>query len=327
MKARQSRKSSGLNHDRKCLRELAYHRFENSEDLVRLFARFRRIDHPDFDRLQELYEWLFVPITLWPFNIEGLFRTALDRASAGKRVEKTMELVIDLLPPAPNERTRCAVSEHEHAVQHGDYESLIRARYKYDQVEQELAHHEEFQSHWNSIKAQFDVTKFADRKGVIRRRLVAERSMREDWAFRWRRTGDRFHVVFAAFCQRWNLYGMQRDHPLLLKLTSNLTPFGTMIFIPAYWSFDPKRDLNWRAITALHKVRGVQKQGIKLKSNQQARRIEALRAAQLSKQAAALNLKGQARRSWIMTGLPLDPRTDDRQLRRILAKARNAIAR
>jgi len=96
-----------------------------------------------------------------------------------------------------------------------------------------------------------------------------------------------------------------------------------MIFIPAYWSFDPKRDLNWRAITALHRARGVQKQGIKLKSNQQAKRIEALRAAQLSKQAAALNLKGQARTLWIMNGLRLDLRTDERQLRRILAKSRD----
>jgi hypothetical protein len=264
---------------------------------------------------------------LWPFNIEELFRTALDCASAGKRLEKTMALVIDLLAPVPSERTRCAVSEHEHAVQHGNYELLIRARYKYDQVEAELARDEKFQDHWNAIKAQFDVTKFADHKGIIRRPLVAERSMREDWAFRWRRTEDRFHVVFAVFCQRWNLYGMRGDRPLLLKLTANLTPFGTMIFIPAYWSFDPKRDLNWRAITALHKARGVQKQGIKLKSNQQARRIEALRAAQLSKQAAALNLKGQARQSWIMNGLRLDPRRDDRQLRRILTKSRDAIAR
>jgi hypothetical protein len=147
--------------------------------------------------------------------------------------------------------------------------------------------------------------------------------MRDYWPFRWRKTADRFRAVFDVFCQRWNLYGMQRDRPLLLKLTTNLTPFGTMVFIPAYWSFDPKRDLNWRAITALHKARGVQKQGIKLISNDQARRIEALRAAKLSKQAAALNLKGEARRSWIMAELRLDPRTDERQLRRILAKSRD----
>jgi hypothetical protein len=323
MERLKSRRNPSLQDDLKRLGTLAYHRLENSGDLVRKFHRFRKGDHADLDHLRKLYDWLFVPITLWPFNIEELFRTALDRALAGKRLEKTMVFVIDLLPPVPSERTRCAVSEHEHAVQHGNYEPLIRARYKYDQVEAELARDEKFQSHWNAIKAEFDVTKFADHKGVIRRRLVAERSIREDWAFRWRRIDDRFHVVFAAFCQRWNLYGMQRDRPLLLKLTANLTPFGTMIFIPGYWSLDPKRDLNWRAITVLHKARGVPKQGIKLKSNEQARRIEALRAAHLAKQAAALNLKGQARTLWIMNGLRLDFRTDERQLRRILAKSRD----
>jgi hypothetical protein len=323
MERLKSRRNPSLQGDLKRLGALAYHRLENSGYLVRKFHRFRKGDHADLDHLQKLYDWLFVPITLWPFNIEELFRTALDRALAGKRLEKTMVFVIDLLPPVPSERTRCAVSEHEHAVQHGNYEPLIRARYKYDQVEAELARDEKFQSHWNAIKAEFDVTKFADHKGVIRRRLVAERSIREDWAFRWRRIDDRFHVVFAAFCQRWNLYGMQRDRPLLLKLTSNLTPFGTMIFIPAYWSFDPKRDLDWRAITALHKARGVSKQGPKLSANQSAAHLEATHAAKLSNEADVRKLKGEARLSWMLKKLNRDVRTDERQLRRILAKSRD----
>jgi len=202
-----------------------------------------------------------------------LFRTALDRAPAGKRLDKSMVLLIDLLPPLPSERTQRAVSEHEHSVQHGSYEPLIRARHKYDQMESQLARDRAFQAQWNSIKTQFDVTKFADHKGIIRRRLVAERSMREHWPFRWTKIADRFHSVFDVFCQRWHLYGMRGHHPLLLKLTANLTPFGTMIFIPAYWSFDPKRDLNWRAITAMHKARGVRKQGAKLAANQLAARL------------------------------------------------------
>ena len=36
---------------------------------------------------------------------------------------------------------------------------------------------------------------------------------------------------------------MQNDDPLPLKLAVNLTPYGTLIHIPAYWSFDPKRDM------------------------------------------------------------------------------------
>ena len=96
-----------------------------------------------------------------------------------------------------------------------------------------------------------------------------------------------------------------------------------MIFIPAYWSFDPKRDLNWRAITALHKARGVPKQGPKLAANQLAAREQSIRARHLWKQAIALKLKGERRISWTLEQLGWDPRTDERQLRRILAKARD----
>jgi len=252
-----------------------------------------------------------------------LFRVAVDRIAAGQRLDETMIVLIDLLPPLPSHRTQRAVSEHEHSVQHGDYESLIRARHKYDHVESQLVCNPIFQAEWNAIKAQFDLTKFADRKKIIRRHLVAERSMREHWPFRWSKTAHRFHALFDVFCQRWNLYGMQRDRPLLLKLTANLTPFGTMIFIPAYWSLDPKRDLNWRAITALHKARGVPKQGRKLGANQSAARLERARAAKLAKEADALKLKGEGRRGWMLKQLNWDSRTDERQLRRILAKSRH----
>jgi hypothetical protein len=321
VKRANSRRHSDLENDLKRIRGLAYHRLESSADLVRRFHDFRETRRADSDHFQKLYDWLFVPITLWPIDIEGLLRVALDRAEAGRRFDKKMILLIDLLPLPPSDKTQRAVSEHEHSVQHGNYEPLIRARHKYDQIEFELARDRMFQAQWNSIKTHFDVMKFADHKGIIRRRLIGERSMREDWAFRWAKEADRYHSVFDVFCQRWHLYGMRGDCPLLLKLTVNLTPFGTMIFIPAYWSFDPKRDVNWRAITALHKARGVPKQGTKLAANQTAAREEAIRVAMLSKKADSLKLKGEARTSWMLKELGKDMRTDERQLRRILAKA------
>src|SRR5438046_1257778 len=118
---------------------------------------------------------------------------------------------------------------------------------------------------------------------------------------------------------------MRGDHPLLLKLTANLTPFGTMIFMPAYWSFDPKRDLNWRAITTLHKARGVPKQGAKLAANQLAARLESIYASELSKEANARKVKGEARISWMLKQLKRDTRTDERQLRRILVNSRDEL--
>jgi hypothetical protein len=323
MKGPNSRGTSSLQNDLRRLSALAYHRLENSEDLVRKFHAFRKGDYADLEHLRKLYEWLFVPITLWSVDIEALFRVALSRVTSGKRLEKAMALLIDLLPSLPTDRTQRAVSEHEHSVQRGAYEPLIRARHKYDQIESQLAADPAFRAQWNAIKAQFDVTKFGDHKGIIRRHFVGERSMRDHWPIRGTKTADRFRAVFDVFCQRWNLYGMRGDQPLLLKLTANLTPFGTMIFIPAYWSFDQKRDLNWGAITALHKARGVPKQGPKLGANRAAARMERARAITLANEADQLKLKGERRRVWMLKQLNWDARTDERQLRRILARSRD----
>jgi hypothetical protein len=51
--------------------------------------------------------------------------------------------------------------------------------------------------------------------------------------------------------------------------------------------------------------------------------LEAINAAKLWKEAAALKLKGEARTSWMLEKLEKDMRTDERQIRRILAKSRD----
>lgn len=112
------------------------------------------------------------------------------------------------------------------------------------------------------------------------------------------------------------------EKPLLLKLSANLTPFGTMIFIPAYWSFDPKRDLKWKEITALHKVRGVQKQGPKLAKNKLELEREAARTKRLWTEAGNKGLKGASRTEWVMGKLGWDPRNDESRLRRLLKSGR-----
>jgi hypothetical protein len=96
---RSKSRTSSLQRDLKRLAALAYHRLENSEDLARKFPRLRRVDYADFNYIEKLYAWLFVPITLWPIDVEGLFRTAVDRIAAGNQLDETMILLIDLLPP------------------------------------------------------------------------------------------------------------------------------------------------------------------------------------------------------------------------------------
>lgn len=211
---------SELRADLRRLGKLAYHRLEVSGDLVKGFrsSKTARKDQPEF--LGRLYQWLFVPITLWPIDIDGLLRQLIKALNAGTRVQKELLLLIDLLPPIPDEKARSAMMEHEHEVQHGNYGSLSRAQHKFDAAEAKLARDPEFKASWQAIKARFDVDKFRDHKQIIRRRLVAERSMREDWHFRWRSPDDRFRAVFDVFCQRWNLYGMERDEPLASQVDS-----------------------------------------------------------------------------------------------------------
>ena len=90
-----------------------------------------------------------------------------------------------------------------------------------------------------------------------------------------------------------------------------------MIYVPAFWSFDAKRDVNWGAITKLHKARGVPKQGRKLTAGKLAQNEEAERARSLWAEAGALGLKGEARSAWVMQKLGWDLRTDERTLRRL----------
>jgi hypothetical protein len=216
---------------------------------------------------------------------------------------------------------RKQIGEYEHAVKAGSYESLIQAQYKFDLLEAELRKNDEFKADWERLKAQFGVETYRNAKGVIRRRRVEERNFRgKDWKFSWGSEAERFQAVFDAFCHRWDLYGMEWDRPLLLKLSVNLTPFSTMIEVPRYWSFDPKRDLKWSAITKLHRTREVLRQGPKLSQTRAARRDEAEAARMLWREAKRAGLKGDRRNEWVMERLGWDVRTDESKLRRMVKK-------
>jgi len=308
-----------LNNDLKRLAVLAYHREEWSGGTAQAFHRLRKTarKHPDFPLLETAYAWILVPFTLWAMDFHALCRVIQERIEVGVRVGKDLRLLVDTLPPVPDERAQAAAMEHEHAVQYGNYESLIRSQQKFGARESQLAGNPAFQAGWLAIKAHFDVLKYRDYKQIIRRRMVAERSMRNDMSFLWKTKAGRFQTVFDVFCQRWNLYGMEGDKPLLLKLTANLTPFGTMVFIPAYWSFDPKRDLNWHAITEMHNARGVRKQGPKLAVGVAERMRDAEKLRGLDKEASKRRLKGDKKHEFLCAGLGWVPATSPKRISRL----------
>jgi len=302
------------------LSRFAFRRTEKAREVVREFHALKKKvrDHGDFPEVECLYQWLFVPLTLWPVDVAGLMTHLLTKMTAGASIDPKAKLLARLLGPPPLQTIQDVAAAHEHLVQEGNYESLIKSQPKFEEMEQQLRQNADFNLAWREIKDHFPVDEYRNPRGVVRRRMVQERNFRSAWDFRWSRKKERFQNVFDAFCHRWNLYGMEGDRPLLLKLTVNLTPFGTMILIPAYWSFDPKRDLNWKAITGLHRARGVQRQGPKLSKNRMAMRDDSIAAKRLWREAKTQGLRGRTRVEWVLAKLRLDCGNDESKLKRLL---------
>lgn len=127
-----------------------------------------------------------------------------------------------------------------------------------------------------------------------------------------------FPFFFDAFCYRWKLYGMEHDRPLLLKISVNPTPHGTMIVIPRHWSLDPRRDLDWPLINRLHRSHGAKKQGPKLSPARTQKLDEAKQVKALREKARKLKLKGEALHEFICHQMKRDPRSDPSWWKRLL---------
>ncbi len=102
------------------------------------------------------------------------------------------------------------------------------------------------------------------------------------------------------------------------KLAVTLTPFGTQIFIPGFWSLDPTRDINWAKVTRLHRARGISRQGEKLIENRKAlaKLIEKVVAA--DRTARRQGLRGEARYVFIKKSAGLSVEMDNAEIRHYL---------
>jgi hypothetical protein len=310
-----------LQRDLERFREMAFAQVMDCGELIERFHELSKKDREggDFALLRKLYGWVFVPLSLWPVDLKGLAMHVLERIESGRQVDEKARLMAELLPQAPGEDVCEPIRASEHGVKAGNYEELIEAQYKFDLLEKELAENPEWRADWERIKREFEVDRYRNNKGIIRRRMVQERNFRPaDWKFSWGTEAQRFQNVFDAFCHKWNLYGIEEDRPLLLKLTVNVTPYGTVVMIPKYWSFDPRRDLKWKEIMRLHRVRSAQKQGVKLSLNRAERAREAERARRLWSEATRAGMKGDRRKQWVIERLGWDARTDESRLRRLL---------
>lgn len=304
-----------LKADLAALDQLAHHRLQWSESDIRRYHRLlRRCGSKALRDLEALHAWMLAPISIWPFHVQDVFAAALDSLEKGKPLDLEMLFLIRSLPPVPSNDVLEEVSRHEHQVARGDYSTHTTTEGKFRSVEQELIHNLAFQDEWRSIKDRWPTMDFADTGGIIRRSFSAERNFRPGFSVDWNSPRNRFQAVFDCFCARWNLYGMIGDFPLVLKLSVNLTPHGTMIFIPAYWSFDAKRDVRWNAVTKLHRCRSRKKQGEALTENQIKRRQMAIQLQKLELLAKEKGLNGHKKHEFLCAGLHLDPRTSPKRL-------------
>ena len=316
--------TKALDLDLKKLKARAFDRAQWAEKALRRYhSAIQSLDDVVAQQLRALYIWMFVPTTLWPFNIQDVLEDCLTALESGKGLNVRHRLLIELLPEPPDETVCVAVADHELHVQKGTYENLVKTQAKYSQNELAIRTNPQLHCQWARIKAAFHVQAYRDHKGVIRRTMSAERNLRPSFSVNVRRREDVFHAAFDAFCLRWNLYGMQCDEPLLLKLAVNLTPYGTMIHIPAYWSFDPKRDIRWDAIASLHRVRVPGRQGSALAEGLAERMKAAEKLRRLDKEAIRLGLKGEKKHEFLCTGIGWVPGTSPKRISRLRAEFKN----
>jgi len=312
------KESNELAEDLKKLKALAYRRLEYSEDDIRRYHELLKKKGPVLMApLAKLHRWMLVPVTLWPIHLQPVFVACLDAVDSGKPLDAELNFLISQLHEPPGEEACDVVAEHERLVWKGGYESLVNTAAKFDSIQKDAERDPGFLREWREIKSQWDVKKFTDSKGIIRRSLTGERNLRARFWVDWSDPKDRFQAVFDLFCHRWNLYGMEKEKPLVMKLSVNLTAFGTMIFIPAYWSFDAKRDVRWDAVTKLHRTRALKKQGEGLAESAEKRRSNAAKLKKLDVLAKELKLRGEARHAFLCKGLGLDERTDAKRLARL----------
>ena len=317
--------AKALDLDLKKLKARAFYRAEWAEDVLRSYhAIIPKLNVATAQQLRPLYEWMFVPTTLWPFHIQNVLADCLAGLKKGKRLTASHRLLSDLLPEPPDDTVCTAVAEHELHVQRGTYENLVKTQAKYSQTELAIRTDPQLQSQWARIKAAFNVKDYCDHKGVVRRTMSVERNFRTKFSVNMRRSEEVFQAAFDAFCLRWNLYGMQNDDPLLLKLAVNLTPYGTLIHIPAYWSFDPKRDIRWDAIAALHRTRVPGRQGSALAEGVAERMKAAAKLRHLDQEVRRLALKGDHRHAFLCAGLGWVPGTSPKRISRLRTEFKNS---
>ena len=125
-------------------------------------------EQPDCGLVEEVYRWMFVPLSVWPMDLRGLCAHLLEVVASGERVDEGTRMLCSFLPEPPTHTVCGPIGEYEQAVKAGSYESLINAQFKFDSMEVELARNEEFKADWERLKGEFRVDEHRNANGIMR---------------------------------------------------------------------------------------------------------------------------------------------------------------
>jgi hypothetical protein len=321
--------NGSLQNDLRKIRGMAFRHHERCGRLLHDFHNCRTLlkSHPQGQLLAKVYSWLLVPFSLWPIDFCGLSKHLLSAVKTDNRFDQELVLLLETIDEPPDEYTRTVVGAFEADVEAGRYEQLIKQPEKFNELDTKLLQDKSLASAWNALKQFHNHKQYQNSKGVIRRRLSQERNLREGWEFDWTDARKRFYSIFDAVCHRWRLYGVEHDKPLLLKISVNPTPHGTMILIPRDWSLDPVRDLNWKAINKIHRAHGAKRQGPKLSPGRIDQLKEAATAKRLWSEAGSKGFHGDARVDYVRQRMNRANRKDSSWLKRLLRIASRTATR
>ena len=206
----------------------------------------------------------------------------------------------------------------------GQYEAFLTATglAKYREFELSLCSSKEFSRDWATLKALYPDYKALGTRSVLHRSPILERGWSRGMGEKFDTEESRFRAAFNLFCWKYYLWGMDllNDSPLLMKPSVNTTPFGTQIFIPAYMSYDARRDFNHAKISKLHRAKGIRRQGTALLSTRASAKSLAAKARKSHEEGRQKGLRGQKLLDFV-AGKIGRPEIDERTLRRLLKES------
>lgn len=272
--------------------------------------------------LKLIRDWLVIPYSFWPRDFIGMARYLAEQLQAGHELSPRFILLMRFLRDFPPELAQTLVAANEHDVQAGKYDSWVRSNDRYEAHQKKVLNDPRLREEWAFIKSQFDVDQYRNPAGIIRRYVFSERNFKNrDWYFKFDDEEAAFYETFTAFCQRWDLWGVEREEFLLLKLTVNVLPVGLSIVIPTYMSLDAWRDIRWNKVGQLLRSLGATQMNARRIAAMEDRENEALRIHSANEEAITSGLAGQDRMDHIIKTAGLHPDTDSRVIRRRLAQA------